>query len=157
MSATPAPDRGRHVIRLRGPWEYAFQASGEATVSVSKRILLPASTLELPTDFHGFVTFQRTFHRPTGLHEHDRVTLVVAPWFDADSLRLNGELLPSGPSSDGSTSSNGESERRFEIASRLMPQNQLAILSPWPRIGDAEAPTIVLGNVWLEIVGGWEQ
>src|SRR3954447_22894568 len=94
-----------HTIRLRGPWElealarFLLQADGSYRavrdgLPAATRAKMPAEWSQtLGPDFLGRVQYRRTFHKPTGLGNGERVWLVVEPPRSRARIELNGAIL----------------------------------------------------------------
>jgi hypothetical protein len=79
-----------HTIRLRGPWQH----------DVSRG------------------RFTRSFHRPTGLTDSSRVSLVINPAIDLAAIWLNGQPL-------GQIEPKTRAE--LEITALLQPRNEIIV------------------------------
>lgn len=104
------------------------------------------------SDFFGRVRYRRTFQKPTGLDEGQRVFLVVEPPRSRGMITLNAELL--------GTVRTGDAPGRFDITDRLRETNRLDILVDHPALDDAATrhddnatnlPGGLVGEVRLEI------
>lgn len=150
-----------HVIRLRGPWDYAplkcWQLQAGEVVELSDvppagRVQMPCDWSEsLGADYRGVVRFSRKFNRPTNLTS--MVYLVFAAIDGAARVELNGELL-------------GQTERdaidlRFDVTHLIQLHNRLLVevaLRPLPPADEAavRGPRAdlgggLIGEVRLEI------
>jgi beta-galactosidase/beta-glucuronidase len=154
-----------HIIRLRGPWQYQVIARTMRMPDGSSqdesgdlpppgRARMPADWGEtLGADFRGRVSYNRTFNRPTGLEEGQRVDLVVEQVDAFGAVTLNGQPLGEVRLADAAA--------RFIITSLLQPHNELAIevelprltadSAPLPRPGREHFPGGLIGEVRLEI------
>ena len=117
----------RHVIRLRGPWQYEVPARTRrrpdgTTESIPDR-LPPPGTISPPydggqflgVDFFGRVLFRRRFGKPTGLDSGERVFLVVQSVDAFGTVELNGNRLGAIPGRGG--------DFRLDVTDELEPQN----------------------------------
>lgn len=134
----------RHVIRLRGPWEYRPLARtvrlADGSSQVESGELPAAGRIEVPSDwgeslggtFCGRVAYLRRFGRPTGLSAADRVELVITRVDARAGVRLNGQALGEIPA--------GGAAWRCDITARLAPRNELVIEVELPRVTDRSLP-----------------
>ncbi len=120
-----------HVIRLRGPWNYSATDSAGQTRE-GRAPLADGVTEVAPPGFIGTVRWRRSFHRPTGLDDGERVFLAIDNLRDA-TVELNGVALPS---------------ERCEITTRLHARNELVITQTCP----SASSTRCFSDVRLEIV-----
>jgi len=92
---------------------------------------------ELGIDFFGRVRYLRRFGRPTGLHDTDRVDLVVAQVDAWASVFLNqsalGEILLAAR------------DTRFDVTDKLLVRNELVVEVELPR-ELAASPTLPRGD-----------
>ncbi len=159
------PTDSRHIIRLRGPWQYQplartiRMADGSSqnesgNLPPPGRAKMPADWGEsLGADFRGRVLYTRTFNRPTGLDEGQRVDLVVEQVDAFGVVSLNGQPLGEVGLSDTAP--------RFDITALLQPHNELRIEVELPRLTADSAPLVrpgrenlpggLIGEVRLEI------
>jgi hypothetical protein len=110
-----------------------FAPESDGTYRPVTNDLPPATQAKMPADwskafgpeFLGRVCYRRTFQKPTGLEEDQRVWLVVEPARSRGTVSLAGELL-------GSVRF-GESPGRYDVTDRLREHNNLEILveHPW--------------------------
>jgi hypothetical protein len=118
-----------HVIRLRGPWEFAVLARFAGPDAAP-----PKGRMNMPTDwaatlgeaFRGRVEFRRRFGRPTGLTSAEEIWLVCDGVESWATLSLNGEPL-------GAVEGIGSSTE-FEVTTRLGDRNELVVVVECPRI-----------------------
>lgn len=117
-------ERGVHVIRLRGPWEYRVLSGGSASrqeaFPQTGRMRMPADWGDaLGADFRGRVEFSRRFARPTGLVSDQRVDLVLDGVDARARVLLNDAHLLEIPP--------GGSASRVEIGALLADRNRLIV------------------------------
>jgi hypothetical protein len=120
-----------HIIRLRGPWQveavarYVRQGDGtfrstSDDLPAAARVTMPADwSAVLGRDFLGRVRYVRTFQKPTGLEDGERVFLVVEGARSAGVIALSRKRL-------------GEAPGRFEITEMLEDHNRLEIVVEHP-------------------------
>lgn len=111
-----------HIIRLRHPWQTAWRD-------------LPNDDVQLDHTDHQprLAQYNRQFHRPNGLHEHQPVRLVLQPTdslslarqFTVHSIQLNSQPLPISVAAG-----DGQLIRRISarIESILEPFNEIEIV-----------------------------
>lgn len=153
-----------YPIRLRGPWQleptkqFILQADGSYLPTCDDlpppvRQKMPADwSAVLGGDFLGRVCYRRTFQKPTGLDEGQRVWLVVEPPRSEGCVLLAKHLLgfifP------------GEPAGRFDITERLNSHNELEIVVDHPALDEMRSkvgnpfelpPGGLVGEVRLEI------
>jgi hypothetical protein len=110
---------GAHRIRLRKPWHFRQTAQG--------------------------ISWQRAFHRPTGLGPEDRVWIVLDGIAGPGTVSLNDRPL-------GRLS--GEvSDYRLDATGFLLPRNELAITLERASEPSDSDPLSPAGDVYLEICG----
>ncbi|MFP6573967.1 MAG: hypothetical protein VB912_02360 [Pirellulaceae bacterium] len=138
-----------HTIRLRGPWDYiplcrtVWTAAGtsqkiDGPVPAAGRLKIPTSWQEtLGEDFFGRVRYQRSFHCPTGLTEHDQVFIVIEQLDALGSVTLNDQHLGDIPP--------GADPTRFEITILLQQRNQLEVVVDLP-MTDSNSATLIRSN-----------
>jgi beta-galactosidase/beta-glucuronidase len=117
------------------------------------RATMPADwSKTLGKNFLGRVRYCRTFQKPTGLDEGQRVWLVVEPPDSRGSVTLNDQIL--------GVLSRGDSPARFDITGLLASHNRLEIVIEHPLLDCADAPNDdsnvhlpggLVGEVRLEI------
>jgi hypothetical protein len=107
MQQSPPP----HVIRLRDPWERRILSDTPAVAEATQ----PGSTKQSVTT----ICFSRRFGLPTGLHEGDRIDLVLENASATGRVLLNGLML-------GEIIEN-QRQQRFPITNLLQNRNQLGI------------------------------
>ncbi len=156
----------RHIIRLRGPWEYRPLTRTvrlpDGSLRETTAALPPPGRLRIPADwgrilgadFRGRVLLTRRFGQPTGLALGDRVDLVFELVETCGAATLNGTLL--GPMLSG------QGCPRFDITARLQRRNELNLVVELPldsphspprtRLGREGLPGGLLGEVRLEIL-----
>lgn len=153
-----------HTIRLRGPWQlepirrYVLQPDG--TYLRTADGLPPAARAKMPADwstvfggdFLGRVCYRRTFQKPTGLDEGQRVWLVIEPPRSQGSIKLGEALL--------GVIHLGDPAGRFDITDRLESHNLLEIVVDHPALDEMKStvgdpadlqPGGLVGEVRLEI------
>jgi len=110
-----------HVIRLRGPWQYAvLEGTPTITAEPSGQLQLPADwSTTLGADFRGTVRYSRNFGCPTGLTDLVHILLVVSAVDYSANIQLNGQTLGRATWGDG--------PQAFAIREHLQPRNQLDI------------------------------
>src|SRR5262245_17267846 len=86
-----------HRIRLKGPWEYQWVASDDASPIESStavgRVKMPSDWQSTFGDRAGTVRFRRRFHRPTNLEPHERVSIAFDGIGGSGQVWLNGTTL----------------------------------------------------------------
>jgi len=153
-----------HTIRLRGPWlvepNYRFVLQPDGSYKLLKDGLPPATRATMPSDwsqvlgaeFLGRVGYRRTFQRPTGLEEGQRVWLVIEPPRSSACVMLHEKLL--------GFIDPGTSLGRFDITARLEDHNRLVIYVDHPALNELRStvgdptelpPGGLVGEVRLEI------
>jgi hypothetical protein len=143
-----------HTIRLRGPWElepvarYVQLGDGryERTDAplVTVRAKLPDDWAKvLGGEFLGSVCYRRTFQRPTGLEQGQRVWLIVEPPRSCCVVNLNDHSL-------GVVSGEGN-PGKFEISKLLQDHNWLEILVHHPSL---DADGVAKNDIYLQTPGG---
>jgi hypothetical protein len=152
-----------HTIRLRGPWELEpvarFVQLDDGRYEridgplITVRAKLPADWANaLGRDFLGSVCYRRTFQRPTGLKQGQRVWLIVEPPRSCCVVTLNDYSL-------GAVLGVGD-PGKFEIRELLRDHNWMDILVHHPSLDAAgfakndinsQMPGGLVGEVRLEI------
>jgi hypothetical protein len=118
-----------HIIRLRSPWKSACEAD-----VCFQRCDVPDLNEHL-----GRVVYQRSFNRPTGLANHQRVWLMVHRWDGRlESLRVNGRAF---------SVRAGEESCRVDITDQLQLHNQIELTLT----ANAEVSPRLIGPVELGI------
>lgn len=130
-----------HIIRLRGPWELEpvarFVRRPDGTyrpmsddLPAGVQAKMPADWAEaFGADFLGRVRYRRTFQKPTGLDERQRVWLVVEAPRSLGVVELNHRRL-------GEAYWGGQ-PCSFDIAELLQDHNRLEIVVEHPALDAA--------------------
>ena len=153
-----------YTIRLRGPWQLEplerYVPCGDGRwdrstddLPAAVRAKMPADwSAEFGSEFRGRVRYRRTFQKPTGLDEGQRVWLVVEPPRSRGTVSLGGELL--------GHVGYGDPPGRYDITERLQEHNHVDIVVEHPPLDDrtisndddtARLPGGLVGEVRLEI------
>jgi hypothetical protein len=143
-----------HTIRLRGPWELEPVArflrldDGRYAPSDAPLIIVRATqpadwAKALGREFLGSVCYRRTFHRPTGLEQGQRVWLIVEPPRSRCVVNLNDHSL-------GVVLGEGD-PGKFEISGLLQDHNWLEILVHHPSL---DADGVAKNDINLQMPGG---
>lgn len=122
-----------HTIRLRRPW-LRTASEGEQAIKVDVPDRTPAES-----DNRSIVRYERSFHRPTGLEDHENVWLTIES-YSGGSIRV---LLNESTLSDSAM----ESPVELAVTSHLRPTNRLLIeIQP-----TSSEPARIDGDVALRI------
>jgi hypothetical protein len=149
-----------HTIRLRGPWQleplegYIHRVGGHYASSTEDlpapaRATMPADWSEwCGRDFLGRVRYRRTFQKPTGLDNGERVWLVIEPPRSHGTVLLGDESL--------GELRWGEPAARYDITERLEDHNRLEIIVAHPALdaagmADDDSGTTTAGGLVGEV------
>jgi hypothetical protein len=136
--------RDPHVIRLRGPWEYAplerFDSDGP--LPAPGKITMPADwSATLGADFRGRVRYVRRFGKPGFTEPYEQIWIVCTVVRSRADVLLNGELL-------GEVI--GDEPGIFEVTGKLESRNMLEVVVE--HAAKAPDPGGIIGEVRLEIL-----
>lgn len=109
-----------HRIRLRGPWDVtALDAPAEFPLTAEVKMNCPCSWRDGGwPNFSGQARHTRRFGKPTNLHPHERVWLVIDACNGGLSIELNGTLI--GAAASGVAFAT-------DVSDQLRPRNELQI------------------------------
>jgi hypothetical protein len=87
-----------HLIRLHGPWILSLHNDAAAP----RRVHLPRDWNDVTNLAASHrLTLERRFHRPTGLRDATRITLILPAAWPIRQLLLNGESIQPDPATTG--------------------------------------------------------
>ena len=134
-------DLFRHQIRLRGPWQFAWQHDHA-----------PAGTFQHPDDWpqtignrSGTIALRRRFHAPTNIDAHEEVFVVLTGVNGTGTIRLNDKSLGGFETT--------RSTWEFRLPRDLPRFNELAIDVSFPASTPETPLTGLYDTVLLEIRG----
>ncbi len=135
--------REAHVIRLRGPWEYAPRARFDSAgpLPPAGKVRMPCDWADtLGRDFRGRVCYLRRFGRPGFPEPYEQMWIVFSGVRTHATVSLNGQFL-------GEIA--GDEPGNFEVTDRLDFRNLLEVVVEQP--SEAAEPGGIIGEVRLEI------